>query len=303
MTFDGVAVAVGVAGELGIGGGSGGGDAGDAANSVESAGDDLRCAVFAVAGVRGIEAEGGETTDIEADGLVTEIVERANEEASCAEEENAECDLDADGEFAEALRGFGGGAGALAKGFGEVGPHEVQNRRKAEEKADEDGDGDGEEENSGVDCGRVGLAAGVGVGEEMDQGVSDDGSESQTCGCTGDAENAAFDEELGDDAGAAGSESVAHGHLAGAGGGAEEKKRGYVDGAHSDEQAGHAHEKDERGLEIEAFGGEAARVVFDLKMRVVEEAFGEAGGAIFIEGELLGAEGVPEAARDWPRPA
>ena len=57
VTFDGVAVAVGVAGELGIGGGSGGGDAGDAADGVESAGDDLRGAVFAVAGVIGIEAQ------------------------------------------------------------------------------------------------------------------------------------------------------------------------------------------------------------------------------------------------------
>ncbi len=92
----------------------------------------------------------------------------------------------------------------------------------------------------------------------MDEGVRNEGRESEASGSACQAKDAAFHEELRDDAGAAGSEGVAHGHLAGAGGGAEEKKRGYVDGAHGYEQASHAHEKDERSLEVETAGGEAA---------------------------------------------
>ena len=41
-----------------------------------------------------------------------------DEESGGAEEKDAECDLDADGNFAEALRGFVGSAGALAESFG-----------------------------------------------------------------------------------------------------------------------------------------------------------------------------------------
>ncbi len=116
VAFDGKAVGVGVAGELGVGGGGCEGDSGNAAVSVESTGDDLRSAVFAVAGASGIEVEGRETADVKAHGLVAEIVEGVDEEACPAEEKDAERDLDADGEFAESVarlwrqcRRFGGG--------------------------------------------------------------------------------------------------------------------------------------------------------------------------------------------------
>ena len=58
VAFNDVAVHLFIAGEFRVGGGCGGDDAGNSIERVHSAGDDLRSAIFAVARVGGIEAEG-----------------------------------------------------------------------------------------------------------------------------------------------------------------------------------------------------------------------------------------------------
>ena len=66
---------------------------------------------------------------------MAKVVERAHEKARAAEQHDAEGNLRADGDLAEALRTFGGGAGILAQRLGKIGTQEVEDRRDAEEQA------------------------------------------------------------------------------------------------------------------------------------------------------------------------
>src|SRR6202000_686146 len=93
-----------IAHEFGVAGGCNGGDAGNPAESVNSVVDDLRSAVFAVAGVGGIEGEGCQAARVEADRLMAQVVECVNEEAGSTQEKDAERNLHADRGFAETLR-------------------------------------------------------------------------------------------------------------------------------------------------------------------------------------------------------
>jgi hypothetical protein len=127
----------------------------------------------------------------------------------------------------------------------------------------------------------------------MNESIGNERCDGEAGNSASEAEETALDEQLRDDAGAAGAKGVAHGHLAGAGGGAQEQESGDVDGAHGYEKAGHAHEENEGSFEVSAARREAAGVVLDLEMGFVEEAFRETLGAIFVEREFLGAEGVP----------
>ena len=101
---------------------------------LSAVGDNLRGAIFPVAGDGGVEAEGEEVSGFESDRLIAEVVERADEEARAAEEQDAKRDLSADGEFTEALRAFGCGAGVLAQGIGQIRTQEMEHRsaRKTE---------------------------------------------------------------------------------------------------------------------------------------------------------------------------
>ena len=88
--------------------------------------NDLRRAILAIAGVGGIEVEGDQIRCFEANGLMAKIVEGADEEARTAEQQNAERDLRAHGQFAEALRAFGSGAGILPQSLGQIGTQKME---------------------------------------------------------------------------------------------------------------------------------------------------------------------------------
>src|ERR1700733_2155776 len=103
VTFNDVAVNLLIAGEFRVSRGRGRDDTGDTIERVNSTGNDLRSAVFAVAGVGWIEAEGCLVGGVETNRLLAEVVECVNEQSGSAQKENAECDLHANRNFAETL--------------------------------------------------------------------------------------------------------------------------------------------------------------------------------------------------------
>ena len=135
MSLHGKAGAVGVSGKFRVGGSGGKRNAGNTTQRVESVRDDLRCAVFAVPELVGSRPKVHEVGCFESDLLAAQIVERAHEQTGAAEQQNAERDLHADSDLAEALRALGRGACVLAQCLGQVGAQEVKDGRDAEQQA------------------------------------------------------------------------------------------------------------------------------------------------------------------------
>ena len=91
-------------------------------------------AIFAIPGVGGVERKDGKVPGFKSHRLVTKIIEGAQEETGAAEQQDAECNLRADGKFAEALRIAGEGSGILPHGSGEIGADEMKDRSDAEKQ-------------------------------------------------------------------------------------------------------------------------------------------------------------------------
>ena len=285
------------------GGNAGDGCGLDAGESVEAAEDSFVEAVELggfVAGEFGVEVDEQDVGAIEAEVLVLEVVEGAEEETCSGEEHEGEYDLCGDEDVGEQTAGASAGAGRGAGVGGESGSGadagDAQRRGDAEEQRGQDGEAEGEGEDVQVGGGgEGGVAADRSRGDEADEETgSPEGEEQAECAAD-EGEQQGLGEDLADDAGAAGAEGEAGGELALAGGGFGEEEVGEVGAGDEKDEDDYSHEDVQRLLIDGAEVGDAAFAGEKFDEGLLDLLGSERGeGVAFVIAQiLLGLRGDP----------